>query len=205
MLLRSALVASLVLFAACHSTAEPKVAGSEPTVVPQAVKVAPAAATPGQAVARTPPNSPALLDSPTAPDGYLEMTVGTILPSGTSANLYLVDAARTRVLPIIIGMPEAQAIYFRMTDQTTPRPLTHDLLTTVIGRLGAQAYKVQVNKIVDQTYIGSVFLAKDGALQEIDARPSDAIALAIGEDIPIYVAQQVLDVYGEPMPEDADF
>jgi bifunctional DNase/RNase len=81
------------------------------------------------------------------------------------------------------------------------RPLTHDLLDAIVGELGGKIVKVQVDALVDGVFIGSVYLRHHGGeVRKLDARPSDAIALALGNDVPIYVQQAVIDEAGIAAP-----
>ena len=84
------------------------------------------------------------------------------------------------------------AIHLRMERRRFERPLTHDLLDDVIERLGGRLMKVQVDDLKGDTFVGSIFLEAGGRLHVIDARPSDAIALAVGNRIPIYVSDEVM-------------
>ncbi len=116
----------------------------------------------------------------------------------------LKDEAEERVLPIWVGIFEANAIALRIEDIETPRPMTHDLLRNLIESLQANVRKIVVTDLKDNTYFAQIHLDVDGGSQAIDARPSDAIALALRTEAPIYVEQDVLeqssalDADGEP-------
>lgn len=97
-----------------------------------------------------------------------------------------------RRFPIIIGSNEALAINRRLKDQQTPRPLTHELLASVVAAMGGEFEKIVVNDLRDHTFYATIFIRRNGELLEVDARPSDAIALSAGTDIPIFVAEHVL-------------
>lgn len=97
-----------------------------------------------------------------------------------------------RRFPIIIGTSEAAAIHRRLRDQPTPRPLTHELLASVVHTMGGELEKIVVNDLRDHTFYATIYIRRNGELLEIDSRPSDAIALSAGTDIPIYVAEKVL-------------
>ena len=99
-----------------------------------------------------------------------------------------------RYLPIWIGVAEATAIFIQLNDQTLPRPMTHDLLKAVIETLGAKVIKILVNDINQNTFFARIFLeqGEGGEKFEIDARPSDAIALALRTKSPIFVAEKVV-------------
>ncbi len=101
-----------------------------------------------------------------------------------------VDGERT--FPIVIGLPEAFAIERRLKGIEIPRPQTHDLLSSVIGQLGGQLKEIIVTDLVDGTFYARLVIEQDGECVEIDSRPSDAIALGVAENVPIYVDEEVL-------------
>jgi bifunctional DNase/RNase len=105
----------------------------------------------------------------------------------------LKDEAEERVLPIWVGIFEANAIALRIEDIETPRPMTHDLLRNLLDSLRAQVLKVVVTDLKDNTYFAQIHLDVEGTSRAVDARPSDAIALALRTEAPIYVEQTVLD------------
>jgi uncharacterized protein len=102
----------------------------------------------------------------------------------------------TRYLPIWIGHFEADAIAIPMQKVPVSRPLTHDLLRLAISALGARLERVVINDLADETFFAKLILDQDGKAIEVDARPSDAIALAIRTDVPIFVEERVLDTAG---------
>lgn len=100
-----------------------------------------------------------------------------------------------RQLSIGIGIPEVNAIKLKLSDITPPRPLTHDLLNNVIQHLGATVEKVVIDKLEFNTFYAKVILRTDhDQVKEIDARPSDSIALALRAKAPIFAAEEVLRV-----------
>ena len=101
-----------------------------------------------------------------------------------------VDGDRT--FPIVIGLPEAFAIERRLKGIDIPRPQTHDLLATIIGHMGGQLKEIVINDLIDGTFFAKLIIEQDGQEIEVDSRPSDAIALGVAEDAPIYVAEHVL-------------
>ncbi|MHB1162019.1 MAG: bifunctional nuclease family protein [Chloroflexota bacterium] len=101
-----------------------------------------------------------------------------------------------RYLPIWIGHFEADAIAIPLQNVQVTRPLTHDLLRSVISALGAKVLSVVINDLADETFFAKLVLDADGRHLEIDSRPSDAIALAVRLGVPIYVAESVLDQAG---------
>ena len=104
------------------------------------------------------------------------------------ALVFLSDAENRRMLPIWIGHFEAQAIVSQMRETKSPRPMTHDLLKSAI-----EVAKVRVTKLEEKTFYAALDLTNDSGSVEVDARPSDAIALALRAEAPIYVADEVLD------------
>ena len=98
-----------------------------------------------------------------------------------------------RLLPIWIGPYEADAIASHLQGTVPQRPLTHDLLRSVIGTLGGSLSHVLINDLSDLTFYARIVLQHDGEEIEIDARPSDAVALAVRAQAPIYVAEHVMD------------
>ena len=101
-----------------------------------------------------------------------------------------------RYLPIWIGPAEADAITVRLQDVTVARPLTHDLLRDVMEKLGAQVDCVVVNDLAEDTFFARIILNFHGERIEVDSRPSDAIALAVRVQVPIYAEDAVLDKAG---------
>ena len=114
--------------------------------------------------------------------------------------IYLKEVDGDRTFPILIGIFEATSIDRRVKHHQSPRPLTHDLLVSVVDNLGATIQDVVISELREHTYFAKLRLRHDGELIEVDARPSDAIAVAVTCDpqLPIYVAEEVLnDVLGE--------
>ncbi|MQF70259.1 bifunctional nuclease family protein [SAR202 cluster bacterium AD-804-J14_MRT_500m] len=101
-----------------------------------------------------------------------------------------------RYLPIWIGPAEADAIAVKLQDISVPRPLTHDLLQSVIDNLGAHITHILVNDLQNDTFFAKIGVAVNGKTSEIDSRPSDAIALAVRAQVPIYAEDSVLDQAG---------
>jgi len=106
-----------------------------------------------------------------------------------------------RILPIVIGILEATAIKMEVGGINPPRPLTHDLLKNVIAELGASLDKIVVDKLENNTFHAKLYLAVDGKIKQVDARPSDSVALAIRAKAPIFVEEEVLnksDIFNPP-------
>jgi len=99
-----------------------------------------------------------------------------------------------RYLPIWIGPQEANAIAIKLQDIETPRPMTHDLLASVFQSLEAQVLRVVISDLAEDTFFASIVVRLDKRQVEIDARPSDAIALAVRLDTPIFAVEHVLDM-----------
>jgi uncharacterized protein len=104
----------------------------------------------------------------------------------------LKDVAGDAVLPIWVGVYEANAIAMEIEKITTPRPMTHDLLKNLLIGLDTRVHKIVVSELKDETFFAVIWLERDGHIISIDSRPSDALALALRMDCPIYVADQVL-------------
>ncbi|MDY6907844.1 MAG: bifunctional nuclease family protein [Chloroflexota bacterium] len=101
-----------------------------------------------------------------------------------------------RYLPIWIGPSEADSIAVKLQDVSVPRPLTHDLLRSVIDALGATVNSIIVSELRNDTFYAKIMLSTNGEVMEIDSRPSDAIALAVRAHVPIYADEGVLDKAG---------
>ncbi len=99
----------------------------------------------------------------------------------------------SRFLPIWIGHPEAAAILMKLQGASTPRPMTHDLLNELVERLDAKIDRVSVTELRDNTFYASITLSINGSEAEIDARPSDALALAVRCQAPIFAAEDVIE------------
>jgi uncharacterized protein len=97
-----------------------------------------------------------------------------------------------RLLPIWIGQAEAESIVMHMHDMKRARPLTHDLCKTIIMGLGAALRRVQITRVENNTYYGELHLERDGTIVNIDSRPSDAIAIALRLDAPIFASESLL-------------
>ena len=104
----------------------------------------------------------------------------------------LKDIGSDAVLPIWVGMYEANAIALEIEKVTTPRPMTHDLLKNLLVGLDANVRKVVVNELRDDTFFAIIWVERDGQIISIDSRPSDALALALRVDCPIFVEDEVL-------------
>ena len=128
----------------------------------------------------------------------VEMTVSSIRVSLMNYQrvVILKEKEADRYLPIWVGPAEADAIAVKLQDTQVPRPLTHDLLNSVIQGLGASVAEVVVTNLENDTFFAKVILETDGRRVEIDSRPSDAIALAVRVRSPIFAEELVLDQAG---------
>ena len=138
----------------------------------------------------------------------VEMSIKGIMvdPTTNMPIVLLHDSERQRVLPIWVGVFEANAIASQIENVSPPRPMTHDLLRNVIHDLRAQVKKIVVNEIKDNTFYAIIHLNVGGEPMAIDARPSDAIALALRVKAPIFAEDQVIDNAKsvEPPPDKGD-
>jgi bifunctional DNase/RNase len=117
------------------------------------------------------------------------------LPSNQPIVL-LKETQGDRYLPIWIGAVEATAIAFALQGVQTPRPMTHDLLRDIMAETQIQVERILISELVDQTFYAVIRMALDGRTAEVSSRPSDAIALAVRIDAPIFAAEEVLDQAG---------
>jgi bifunctional DNase/RNase len=130
--------------------------------------------------------------------GLSEMVVESVRVHMLSSQhvVILKETERDRYLPIWIGPWEANAIAMKLQGVTPDRPLTHDLFSRTLEELGVAMRRIIVSDLADETFRARIVLELDGKTREIDARPSDAIALAIRSDVPIYATDAVLDRAG---------
>jgi bifunctional DNase/RNase len=112
---------------------------------------------------------------------------------GKQPIVLLKTADGNRYLPIWIGQPEAAAILMKLQGASTPRPMTHDLVTELLEQLDAQVVRITVTELRDNTFYASITVQQNGSEIEIDSRPSDAIALAVRAEAPIFAADRVIE------------
>jgi len=124
----------------------------------------------------------------------VEMTIRGLMmdPVTNMPIVILKDTGSDTVLPIWVGVYEANAIALEMEKVSTPRPMTHDLIKNVLTGLETQVHKVVVTELRDDTFYAVIWLEREGAVISIDSRPSDALALALRMDCPIFVDDGVL-------------
>ncbi len=117
---------------------------------------------------------------------------------GSSTPLLLLEeVGGSRVLPIFVGAPEATAIAYALQNLATPRPMSHDLLGSVIEALGGRLFAVEISDLVDNTFYANLRILRDREEIEISARPSDAVALALRVGAPILVSDDLMDAEGK--------
>jgi bifunctional DNase/RNase len=112
---------------------------------------------------------------------------------GKQPIVLLKTADGNKFLPIWIGHPEAAAILMKLQGAATPRPMTHDLFTDILGQLEARVVRIAVTELRENTFYALITVAVDGTELEIDSRPSDAIALAVRAGAPIFAAEAVIE------------
>jgi hypothetical protein len=125
-------------------------------------------------------------------------------PVSNSPIVVLKDDAEKFFLPIWVGIFEANAIALQLENVSTPRPMTHDLLRNMIAELDARVTRVVINDLRDSTFFAQIRVIIGERTLELDARPSDAIALALRADAPIFVAQSVLEQAQTISPDSDD-
>ena len=128
----------------------------------------------------------------------MELTRIIISENADQQIIYLKEVDGERTFPIVIGIFEATSIDRRVKRLPSPRPLTHDLVASVVEHMGGEISDIYISELKDHTYYAKLRIRHNGELVEVDSRPSDAIALAVTANVPIYVAEDVLDeVCGE--------
>ncbi len=126
------------------------------------------------------------------------------LPSNAPIVLLRETTGDRRLLPIFIGGPEATAIAFALERVETPRPMTHDLIKALLDDLGARVDRIVVTELRDSTYYAEIHLTANGREHAVSSRPSDAIALAVRTETPIFASEAVLDEAAYPAAEEAE-
>jgi bifunctional DNase/RNase len=136
----------------------------------------------------------------------IEMKIRGLMmdPSANTPIIILKDVNGESMLPIWVGPFEANAIAVEIEKMATQRPMTHDLLKNVIWEFGANVRRVVITDLIDNTFLAVIELTKAGELLTLDSRPSDAIALALRVDCPIYVNEDVIKNSSTAITEDVD-
>ena len=119
-----------------------------------------------------------------------------IMETSDQQVILLKEVGGERAFQIVIGSTEAFAIDRRLKGQPTPRPQTHELLSAVIEKLDGKLERILINDLQDATFYARLVIRHNGKTIEIDSRPSDAIALGVANNVPIFVAEHVLDEVG---------
>lgn len=124
----------------------------------------------------------------------VEMKIRGLLmdPVTNTPIVILKDSGSDTVLPIWVGVYEANAIALEIEKVSTPRPMTHDLIKNVLTGLDAHVHKVVVTELKEDTFYAVIWMERDGHIISVDSRPSDALALALRVDCPIFVEEEVL-------------
>jgi hypothetical protein len=125
-----------------------------------------------------------------------EMEIDGVRTSRAGPFVQLTEKAGGRVLPIWIGLLEARAIALKIEGIPLSRPMTQDLLDSIIERLGGRVAHVIITDLSEGTFYAKIVISKDGEILEIDSRPSDALALALRAGVPIYADESVLERAG---------
>lgn len=126
------------------------------------------------------------------------------IPSNNPLLLLQETSGARRALPIYIGPAEAQAIAFAQQGVETPRPMTHDLMRDILESLGARVECIVITELRDRTFYAEIRIVLGTARHHVSARPSDAVALAVRLECPIYAEDELLDAEGVILPEDSD-
>ena len=136
----------------------------------------------------------------------IEMKVAGIALDAVSRSpiILLKDASDRRALPIYIGQDQAKAIINALEKQAPPRPFTHDLIINLLESCRISIDRILINALQDNTFYAVIVIEQDGVFKEIDARPSDAIALAVRSKAPIWVMEEVIADASIPVDRDAD-
>ncbi len=127
----------------------------------------------------------------------MELTRIIISENNEQQIIFLKEVEGDRTFPIVIGIFEATSIDRRVKGMPAPRPLTHDLLASAIELLGGELQDIYISELRDHTYYAKLRVRHDGELIEVDSRPSDAIAVAVTVDVPIFVSEEVLSELGQ--------
>jgi len=121
------------------------------------------------------------------------VTVG-MAPRGDGNVLVLREVDGERMLVLGIGFAEATSIAMAAEGVTPPRPMTHDLMINLVGRLGGSVKRILIHDMRDETFIGQLEVNTEKGVMEVDARPSDCIAIAVRQEVPIFVSDMVLEM-----------
>ena len=141
-------------------------------------------------------------------DSDIKLTITGLVYNQTVVGTYglvLSEEFGNRRFSVMIGEPEAQSIALKMNNKKSPRPLTHDLIKSLLGVFEAELQKVLIYDMVNDVFYSELYIKKDDNVLIIDARTSDAVALAVRSDCPIYIKPEILNIVGtevEPQVEE---
>jgi len=132
-------------------------------------------------------------------DSEIKLTITGLVYNQTVIGTYglvLSEVVGNRRFSVMIGEPEAQSIALKINNKKSPRPLTHDLIKSLLNSFDAELQKVLIYDMVNDVFYSELHIMKDGKLLIIDARTSDAVALAVRADCPIFIKSEILDIVG---------
>jgi uncharacterized protein len=132
-------------------------------------------------------------------DSDIKLTITGLVYNQTVVGTYglvLSEEVGNRRFSVMIGEPEAQSIALKMNNKKSPRPLTHDLIKSLLGVFEAELQKVLIYDMVNDVFYSELYIKKDDSVLIIDARTSDAVALAVRSDCPIYIKSEILNIVG---------
>ncbi len=133
-------------------------------------------------------------------DIAVELSRILITEYGDQQVIFLREIDGERTFPILIGISEAMAIDHRLKGHKHPRPMTHDLLASVINQMGGDLDRIVITDLREHTFVASIYIRQNGEVIEIDSRPSDAIALGVAFDTPLFVAEHVFEAVLDQEP-----
>jgi len=142
-----------------------------------------------------------------APKGFEQIHILGVVPTESGHTVLLANVSSGKFIPMGVGSAEALSIHMRLSEKKFERPLTHDLLESMMKEMGGELVRVQVDSLKEGVFFGTLVVKKNGKLKRIDARPSDAIALALGVKKPIFVNTEVFaeaSIDLEGMPTDSE-
>jgi len=134
-------------------------------------------------------------------DDVVKVEIEDIIMTNTGFAMVFVDREGGRVLPIFIGPFEANGILMKLQGVSFPRPLTYDLIKNIIEMMQGYVEKVVINDLRDGTFYATLYIVTNDQILEIDSRPSDAVAISVRFDAPIYVSEKVMAMSSTPLEE----
>ncbi len=140
-------------------------------------------------------------------DLEIKLTIAGLVYNQTVVGTYglvLSEEFGNRRFSVMIGEPEAQSIALKMNNKKSPRPLTHDLIKTLLNVFDAELQKILIYDMVNDVFFSELHILKDDNVLIVDARTSDAVALAVRSDCPIYIKSEILDIVGTVVEKDLE-